>query len=64
MAVAGALRPRLLGTVVAFVGINVWHAFFGGGGEVSFGCHIGGFCAGVFVVMVMRMVGNEALEAA
>ena len=64
LAVAGALRPRLLGFVAAYVGINVWHAFFGGGGEVSFGCHIGGFCAGVFVVMVMRMVGSEALEEA
>ena len=64
MAVAGALRPRLLGFVVAFVALNVWNAFSGGSGEVSFGCHIGGFIAGVLVVAIMRMGGSEALEAA
>jgi len=64
LAVAGALRPRLLGFVAAFVGINIFHAFAGGAGNVSFGCHIGGFVAGVLNVMIMRAAGNEALEAA
>jgi membrane associated rhomboid family serine protease len=64
LAVAGALRPRLLGFVVAFVGINIWHAFFGGGGDVSFGCHIGGFCAGFLLVAIMRVTGDEAFEIA
>lgn len=64
MAVAGALRPRLLGFVVAFMGLNIWHAFFGGAENVSFGCHIGGFVAGFLVVMVLRAAGSEALEAA
>jgi rhomboid family protein len=64
LAVAAVLQPRLLGFVVAFVGLNVWHAFMGGAGDVSFGCHIGGFCVGVLVAMVLRAAGNEALEAA
>jgi membrane associated rhomboid family serine protease len=64
LAVAGALRPRLLGFVAAFVGINIFHAIAGGGGNVSFGCHIGGFVAGVLVVALMRAAGSEALEAA
>ena len=53
MAVAVVLHPRLLGFVVAFIGLNVWHAFFGGGGNVSFGCHLGGFFAGAIVVLIM-----------
>jgi membrane associated rhomboid family serine protease len=64
LAVAGALYPRLLGFVVAFMGINLFHAFFGGGGNVSFGCHIGGFVAGFLVVLVLRVTDSEALEAA
>lgn len=64
LAVAGALRPRLLGFVVAFVGLNIWNAFTGGASTVSFGCHLGGFFAGFFVVLVLRVSGSEALEAA
>ncbi len=64
LAVAAVLRPRLLGFVVCFVGLNVWHAFFGGAGNVSFGCHIGGFCAGFFVALIMRATDSEALETA
>ena len=64
LAVAGALYPRLLGFVAAFVGLNLFHAFFGGAGNVSFGCHIGGFVAGFVVVMVLRATGSEALETA
>jgi membrane associated rhomboid family serine protease len=64
MAVAGVLRPRLLGFVVAFAGINIWHALAGGTDEVSFGCHIGGFFVGAAVVGLMFAFGSEALEAA
>jgi membrane associated rhomboid family serine protease len=64
LAVAGVLRPRLMGFVAAFVGLNVWHAFVGGDGNVSFGCHIGGFVAGFLVVALLRAVDSEALEAA
>jgi membrane associated rhomboid family serine protease len=64
LAVAGALYPRLLGFVAAFVGINLFHAFFGGAGNVSFGCHIGGFVAGFLVVVVLRATGSEAMEVA
>lgn len=64
LAVAGALRPRLLGFVAAFAGINIWDAFTGGSGGVSFACHIGGFVAGFLVVSLMRVSGSEALEAA
>jgi membrane associated rhomboid family serine protease len=64
LAVAGVLRPRLMGFVAAFVGLNVWHAFVGGDGNVSFGCHIGGFCAGFLVILVLKAVDSDVLEAA
>ena len=64
LAVVGVLHPRLLGFVAAFAAINVWHAFFGGAGSVSFGAHIGGFCAGFLVVVLLRATNSEALEAA
>ena len=63
LAVFGALRPRLLGFVVGFVLVNVWYALAGGGGEVSFGTHLGGFAVGVLAVAVARATGSEALEA-
>jgi len=63
MAVAAALRPRLLGFALAFGGLEVWHALVGGGGSVSFGCHLGGFAAGVFIAGLLRATGSEALEA-
>ena len=64
MAVAAAIRPRLLGGVAAFALTAIWPAFMGGSGNVSFGCHIGGFCAGVLIVMLMKATDCEALEAA
>jgi membrane associated rhomboid family serine protease len=64
LAVAGALRPRLMGFVAAFGAINVWSAFFGGSGNVSFSCHIGGLVAGFAVVVLLRATSNEALETA
>src|SRR5512143_208355 len=50
IAVAAVVRPRLLGFAAAFVGLNVWNAFTGGDGDVSFGCHIGGFAGGFLIV--------------
>lgn len=64
LAVAGVLRPRLLGFVAAYVGITIWEAFSGGSGNVSFGCHLGGFFAGFVVVMVLWVTNSEALEVA
>jgi membrane associated rhomboid family serine protease len=64
LAVAGALRPRLMGFVVAFVGINVWNAFTGSDGGVSFGAHLGGFFAGFVVVALLKATDSEVLEAA
>jgi membrane associated rhomboid family serine protease len=64
IAIATALRPRLLGFAVAFAGIEIWHAVMGGAGSVSFGCHLGGFFAGACVVVLLRVTGSEALEAA
>jgi len=64
LAVAGALRPRLLGFVVALGGIEVWHALFGSAGNVSFGAHLGGLAAGVVFAVVLRAVGSEAMEVA
>jgi len=63
LAVAGALYPRLLGFVAAFAGLNIWNAFTGGSGNVSFGCHIGGFIVGFLVVVLLRATDSEALEA-
>jgi len=61
MAVAGVLRPRLLGFVLAFGAVEVFHAFTGGVGNVSFGCHIGGLVAGALFAALWR---DDALEAA
>jgi membrane associated rhomboid family serine protease len=63
LAVLAALRPRLAGFVVGFVLVNVWHALAGGGGQVSFGTHLGGFAVGVLAVGLARAAGSEALEA-
>lgn len=60
LAVAGALKPRTLGFVVAFIGLNVWNAFTGAESNVSFGCHIGGFVVGAVIAMYLRMVEVEA----
>jgi len=64
LAVAGVIRPRLMGFVAAFVLINVFHAFFGADGSVSFAAHIGGFFGGFLVVVLLKVTGSEALEAA
>lgn len=64
LSIAGALRPRLLGFVAAFGCVEIWHAFMGGNGVTSFGCHLGGLAVGALVVVFMRVTGSEALEAA
>jgi membrane associated rhomboid family serine protease len=64
LAVAAAMRPRLLGFTVTFIGIEIWHAAGGGGGNVSFGCHLGGFFVGALVAVLLRATGSEALETA
>jgi membrane associated rhomboid family serine protease len=64
LAVAAAIHPRLLGFALAFGGVEVWHAIAGGGGSVSFGCHLGGLAAGVAVAGLLRAAGSEAMEAA
>jgi membrane associated rhomboid family serine protease len=64
LAVAAIVRPRLIGFAVMLTGLNVWYAFVGGAGSVSFGCHIGGFVVGALVAMFLRAVDSEALELA
>jgi len=64
LAVAAVVRPRLIGFAVAFAGVEIWHAVAGGGGDVSFGCHLGGFAVGALVAVFLRAVDSEALEAA
>lgn len=64
LAVAAALRPRLLGFAVAFVGVEIWHALAGGSTGVSFGCHLGGFFAGVVFAGLLRVTDSDAFEAA
>jgi membrane associated rhomboid family serine protease len=61
-AVGAVLRPRLLGFVGVFIGIEIWHAISSTGGDVSFGAHLGGFAFGSCVAMGLRAVGSEALE--
>jgi membrane associated rhomboid family serine protease len=64
LAVAAVVRPRMLGFAVAFAGVEIWHAIAGGGGNVSFGCHLGGFAVGAAVAVFLRAIDSEALEAA
>jgi membrane associated rhomboid family serine protease len=64
LSVAAVVRPRLIGFAVAFAGVEIWHAVAGGGGNVSFGCHLGGFAVGAAVAVFLRAVDSEALEAA
>jgi len=61
-AVVAVLRPRLFGFVAIFVALNVWRAFTGTDGGVSFGAHLGGFAVGAMFVVVTRVSGR--LEAA
>jgi len=64
LAVAGVIHPRLIGFVVAFVGIEVWRALTGGSEGISCGCHIFGFIAGFAVATLMRVTGSDVMEAA
>jgi membrane associated rhomboid family serine protease len=64
LAVAAAIRPRLLGFAVMLPGVEIWRAFMGGEEHVSFGAHLGGFVVGVLIAMFLRAIDSEALEAA
>lgn len=64
LAVAAVLRPRLLGFASVFLGANIWHSLTASNVAESYGAHIGGFAAGLVVVLVLRAVDSEALEAA
>ncbi len=64
LAVAAVINPRLIGFAVAFAGVEIWHAVAGGGGNVSFGCHLGGFAMGAAVAVFLRAIDSEALEVA
>jgi membrane associated rhomboid family serine protease len=64
IAVAAALRPRLLGFVVAFGAVSIWQAFTGADGSVSFGCHIGGLFMGALTVMLLKVTGSDVMENA
>jgi len=64
LAMAGALRPRLMGFVVAFGAVEIWRALTGSVEGVSFACHLGGLTTGAVVAVSLRVVGHEALEAA
>jgi len=59
-AVLGVLHPRLLGFVVGMAALNIWAAFRGAEGNVSFGCHIGGLCAGTAFAFFCRPVEEAA----
>lgn len=64
LAVAAVVRPRLIGFLVGFVGLNLWYAFTGTGGNISFGDHLGGLAVGAVFVLLARASGSECLEVA
>lgn len=64
LAVAVALRPRLIVVVAPMTAVNVWWALSGAQNGVSYGAHIGGLVAGVLVATLLRSSNNQALEAA
>jgi membrane associated rhomboid family serine protease len=51
MAILGVLQPRSLGFIVGFVLMNVYRAWTGTAGGVSFAAHLGGFTCGAAVVL-------------
>jgi membrane associated rhomboid family serine protease len=57
MAVLGVLRPRSLGFVTGFVLVNVYSAWTGTTGSVSFAAHLGGFTCGAAVLVLARAQG-------
>jgi len=52
LAVLGAFRPRLIGFVAGFALLNIYYAFTGTGGAVSFGTHLGGLAAGALFAVL------------
>jgi membrane associated rhomboid family serine protease len=59
LAVLGVLRPRLLGFVAGFAAWNVWLAWSGTAGNVSFATHIGGFVAGALYCVTAHFSQKE-----
>jgi membrane associated rhomboid family serine protease len=59
LAVLGVLRPRLLGFVAGFVGWNVWLAWSGAAGDVSFATHIAGFSTGALYCVTAHLSQKE-----
>jgi membrane associated rhomboid family serine protease len=57
MAIVGVLRPRSLGFIAGFVLMNVYWAWTGTAGGVSFATHLGGFTCGATVVLLARAQG-------
>jgi membrane associated rhomboid family serine protease len=64
LAVAAVLRPRLLGFLLAYGGLNVWAAFSGAQDGTSFGAHLGGIAAGFVFALSLRVCGSLETEAA
>jgi len=62
MAVAAVIQPRLLGFAIGFMILNIWYAFHGNEG-ISFGCHVGGFVAGVLEAASLKLQGELTEEA-
>jgi membrane associated rhomboid family serine protease len=51
--------PGMLAFVAVLALTNIAHAFIGGGGEVSFGAHLGGLFVGFLFVALARLRGVE-----
>jgi len=58
MAIVAALRPHMLGFVGTFVVWNIWWAFTGTSGDVSFAAHLGGFATGASAVVIAGARGT------
>jgi membrane associated rhomboid family serine protease len=59
LAVLGVVRPRLIGFVAGFALWNIWLAWSGTAGNVSFATHIGGFCAGALYCVAAHLSQKE-----
>lgn len=64
LAVACALRPRLVGFAIGFCLMNILTAIFGGDDGASFGAHLGGMATGVIFAAVMRVTESREMEEA
>lgn len=60
IAVAAALRPRLLGFAVCFVALDIYRALTGTADAVAVGAHLGGFSTGVLFSLLANSTVKEA----